>query len=139
MSRTTRVFGRCIGAVAGAAAFSLALATTASAHECYKEDWSDAAHARLSQGGTAWLPMSDLGEYVVAVEMGLPECAYVVDGVVDDYVAMTGLDAEPLVHSRATIGGGPERGGRAAPPISYLDFSILGPLLEDAVGDCLSA
>jgi hypothetical protein len=139
MLANQRIIGRMIGAIAGAAALSLAVATTASAHHCYKEDWNDAAYAHVSQGGTAWLPLGDLGRMVVSEELGLPQCAYVIDGVVADYVAIKGLDAEPLIHSRATAGGGAAHQGKTVPPYEYLDFAVLDPLLQAAVGDCLGA
>ena len=36
-------------------------ATVASAHHCYKDQWADAAYQHHVAGGTAWMPLSDLG------------------------------------------------------------------------------
>jgi hypothetical protein len=142
MSRIARSTGRLLATLAGAAALSIAVAGTASAFHCYKEDWNDAAYAHLSQGGTPWLPLSDLGEIVVATEIGLPQCTYVVDGVVADFMTAKGLTEEPLIHTRATAGGGAAHQGKDVPPFNYLtdaDFVLLDSLLGPAIEDCLSA
>ena len=142
MSRIARTTGRLLATLAGTAALSIALAGTASAHHCYKEDWNDAAYAHHSQGGTPWQPLSNIGEMVVAEEIGLPQCTYVVDGAVADFMAAKGLTEEPLIHTRATAGGGAAHQGKDVPPFSYLtdaDFVLLDSLLGPAIEDCLSA
>lgn len=142
MSRTTRVTGRLLAVVAGTAALSVALAGTASAFHCYKEDWNDAAYAHHSQGGTPWQPLSNIGEFVVAEEIGLPQCTYVVDGVVAAFMDAKGLTEEPLIHTRAVVGGGAAAQGKDVPPFNYLtdaDFVLLDSLLGPAIEECLSA
>ena len=142
MSRFARASARLLAALAGAAALSIAVAGTASAHHCYKQDWNDAALAQLSQGGTPWQPLTDIGEFVVAVEIGLPQCTYVVDGVVADFMTAKGLTEVPLIHTRATAGGGAAHQGKDVPPFGYLtdsDFALLDSLLEPAIEECLSA
>jgi hypothetical protein len=141
MSRTTRATGRLLATLAATAALSIAFASTASAFHCYKEDWNDAAYAHLSQGGTPWLPLSDLGESLVAEEIGLPQCTYVVDGVVADFMTAKGLTEEPMLLTRATAGGGAAHQGKDVPPFSYLedaDFVLLDSLLGPAIEDCLT-
>lgn len=142
MSRTARVTGRLLAVVAGTAALSVGLAGTASAFHCYKEDWNDAAYAHHSQGGTAWLPLSDLGEILIAEELGLPQCAFVADGVIADFMEAKGLTEEPLILSRAVAGGGAAHQGKDVPPFNYLtdaDFVLLESLLGPAIEECLSA
>jgi hypothetical protein len=141
MSRTTRATGRLLATLAATAALSIAFASTASAFHCYKEDWNDAAYAHLSQGGTPWLPLSDLGESLVAEEIGLPQCTYVVDGVIADFMTAKGLTEEPLIHTRAVVGGGAAHQGKDVPPFNYLtdaDFVLLDSLLGPAIEDCLT-
>lgn len=133
--------GADIGTLAGTAALSIALAGTASAHHCYKQDWNDAAFAQLSEGGTPWQPLSDIGEFVVAEEIGLPECTYVVDGVVADFMTAKGLTDEPMIHTRATVGSGAGYQGKDV-PFSYFtdaDFALLDSLLVPAIEECPSA
>jgi hypothetical protein len=141
MSRATRAGRRLLTATAGAAAITLAGAGVASAHHCFMEDWNDAAYAHLVQGGTPWVPLTDLGEGLLTNELGVPQCAYVVDGVVAEWMAVEGLTEEPMVNVMATVGGGAAHQGKDVPPFSYLsdaDFEALDALLFPAVQECLS-
>lgn len=130
---------RRLGAVAGAAALTLGTATIASAHHCYKVDWNEKAYANLSQGRTAWLPLTDMGAMIIA-DMGLPECAGYASIAVDHWMAETGATSVPLIHSKATVGGGAMQQGKAPKPFAYLgeaDFAILEEGLGMAVGACM--
>lgn len=134
------VLRRTGAAVAGAAAITLATATVASAHHCYKVDWNDRAHAAVSSG-TAWMPLSDLGAMIISYDYGAPQCAYVADAVVADYMAAMGMTEEPLIHSRATTGSGAAYQGKTVKPFNYLgesDFVVLDAALNKHVGACLA-
>ena len=134
------VMRRTGAAVAGAAAISLATASIASAHHCYKVDWNDRAYAAVSSG-TAWMSLSDLAGMVISEQIGLPQCAYVGDAVAADYMAAKGMTEEPLIHSKATTGGGAAHRGKTVKPFSYLneaDFVILDEALTEHVGACLA-
>ena len=134
------VMRRAGAAVAGAAAITLATASIASAHHCYKVDWNDRAYAAVS-GGTAWMSLSDLAGMVISEQIGLPQCAYVGDAVAADFMAARGLATEPLIHSRATTGGGAAHQGKTVKPFAYLgdaDFVILDASLNEHVGACMA-
>lgn len=136
LSRAARRAG-IIGATA--AAFTLAGAGVASAHHCYKDSWQATAYAHHAEGGTAWLPLSDLGAMIVTFDMGAPECAHVADAVVEDWMAANGVTVEPLIHSKATVGGGAAHRGKDVPPFSYLgeaDFMMLEAGLVAGVEEC---
>jgi hypothetical protein len=137
MFRTVRRAGL---VAAGAAALVLAGGTAASAHHCYVEDWNDAAYQHLSQGGTAWMPLSDLADLVLAEEVGLPQCVGYGDVAAEFFMEAKGLDEEPLIHSRATVGGGAKHiAGIEPAPFDYLDFEVDGPLLDAAIGAAVEA
>ena len=122
MRTTTR---RMLGAAA-AAAFLVTSAGTASAHHCYKEQWNAAAYENHLRGNTAWMPLSDM----TVMFMASPEepwCAGVVDAAVHSWVHEAGFEQEPLIHSRATIGGGAfYKKGKMPPPIDYLTDDQFG-------------
>jgi hypothetical protein len=101
--------------VALAAALTMVGATAASAHHCYKDEWADAAYRHHLQGGTPWVPLSDLAASFLPAE-----CAWVADEVVADFMADNGMAQEPLIHSRATVGGGAMQRGNDPRPFSYL-------------------
>lgn len=139
MTHTT--IRRALGVIAGAAALTIGTATAASAHHCYKVDWNEKAYEQLSGGGTAWLPLSDLGAMIIAQDIGLPECAGYSSVAVDHWMAETGATTEPLIHSKATVGGGAMQKGKAPKPFAYLgesDFVILEEGLTMAVAECMA-
>lgn len=104
-------------------------AGTASAHHCYKDQWADAAYQHHLNGGTAWITLSDLGTMFLVPPELQAECGWVVDDVVADWMADKGMSQEPLIHSRATVGGGAfYHKGKAPGPFEYLgdeDFMML--------------
>lgn len=115
---------RASAVVATAAAITLGLAGTASAHHCFKVDWSQVAHQQHLQGNTPWMPLSDLFDLYVAPEVfaDFPACQGTGDLAVSFFLEASGLTQEPLIHSGATIGTGekPHPQGKQAPSISYL-------------------
>lgn len=134
MARTKTVAGRLAAGLAGAAAMTLVVAGSASAHHCYK-DWSEAAQARLAAGGTPWMPLSDMAE-MFGAQLG---CDVDGDAVVAAWMEATGADAEPLILSTATAGGGAaHKKGKAPGPFHYLgdaDFAVLeGAIMEQCGG-----
>ncbi|WP_277454566.1 hypothetical protein [Janibacter sp. DB-40] len=136
------IIRRSVGVIAGAAALTLGTATVASAHHCYKVDWNDKAAEQLARGGTAWLPLTDLGAMIIAEEMGQPQCAGYASIAVDHWMAETGATSEPLIHSKATVGGGAYYNkGKAPKPFGYLgeaDFVILTDGLMMAIDSCMA-
>lgn len=125
--------------VAAAGAVALAAAAPAAAHHCYKHDWQSAARLQLEQQRTPWVPMSDLLAGAITDVFGLPQaCAAHTDEFVAAWMSHAGVDQEPLIQTRATIGGGAEAQGRAPRPIGYLedaDFAYLDSLLS-STPDC---
>lgn len=122
-----------------AAALILASTGTASAHHCYKQDWADAAYQHHRAGGTAWVSLSDLGRQFMVPEELQEACGWVADEAVADFMAIKGLEQEPLIHSKATTGSGAYAKGRAPAPFSYLeeaDFELLRGLLFGYLSEC---
>ena len=95
---------RLLGVVAG-------VATTASAHHCYKAEWEAAAAEQLASGKTPWLPLSDLADYYLGFEFPGCETQGLGDIAVAAWMVETDTVDEPLVHSRATAGGGARGAG----------------------------
>ena len=127
--------------VAGAAAITVATASIASAHHCYKVDWQEAAYAHHVEGGTAWWTLSDLGAMIISEDIGLPQCSYVAEDVVAEFMEEKGLEVEPLIHSRATAGGGAAHQGKTVKPFEYLtqqDFVWLTAAIGTGIEECLS-
>lgn len=138
----TRSARRAVSVTAGAAALLVATSLSASAHHCYKLNWAESAYTHLSQDNTPWEPMSVFAEFIIGVEVGLPQCVGYADQVVQEWMVWKGLDQEPLIHQRATAGGGAAHQGKDVPPFAYLgeaDGPILNAALEGAIADCLAA
>lgn len=128
---------RASAVVASAAALTLGLAGAASAHECYKVNWSEAAYAKLSQGNTAWVALSDMYEMFVVPEGA--GCEGWGDPAAELYMEATGLSQEPLVHSRALIGKGYNKAhpkGFQPMPIDYLDWGVLDAVVYEIGVEC---
>lgn len=96
-------------------------------------------------GGTAWLPLSSLGAMIISAPApdgaGLPQCASYAYIAVDHWMAQTGTTSEPLIHSKATAGGGAAHQGKTVKPFAYLeepDFAILEEGLGMAIGQCMA-
>ncbi len=136
------IIRRSVGVIAGAAALTLGTATVASAHHCYKVDWNDKAYEQLSKGGTAWMPLTDLGAMIISEEIGQPQCAGYASIAVDHWMAETGTTKVPLLHSKATVGSGSYyKRGVAPKPFAYLeeaDFMILEEGLGMAIDACMA-
>lgn len=131
--KTTPILLRAAVVAAGAGVVIAAAAGPAAAHHCYKDTWQDTARANISSG-TAWLPLSDLGAMVAVEEFGFDEeCASHADEWVQAWMAETGVTEEPLIHSKATVGGGAaHNAGKEPKPFSYLsedDFVFLTGLI----------
>ena len=136
---TARTWRRRAGAVAAVvAAMGIATATSASAHHCYKVDWNDSAREQLTKNRTAWMPLSDLGAMIIGAPVdqggyGRPDCAGSADVAVAAWMEQTGTAQEPLIHSRATVGGGAAYQGKAPKGFAYLgdeDFGVLVMAIE---------
>lgn len=131
--------GRATATVALAVAMTMVGATMASAHHCYKDDWADAAYQHHLQGGTAWVPLSDMGAMIFIPEDLQAQCGYVADDAVAAFMAERGLSQEPLIHSRATVGSGAAYQGKGKMPFSYLsdaDFDGLSLTLTAGLEEC---
>lgn len=109
-------------------------ATMASAHHCYKDQWSDAAYQNHLAGGSAWMPLSDLGAMFLIPPELQEDCGWVADVAVADFMAQEGLTQEPLIHSKAVTGSGAYAKGKAPKPFSYLDEAQFGALTESLLG-----
>ena len=133
---------RAVATIAGTAALMLGTATVASAHHCYKVDWNDRAAEALAQNNTAWISLTDMGAMIIATDIGLPECSGYASVAVDHWMAQSGATTVPLIHSKATVGGGSfYKKGVAPKPFGYLgeaDFVILEEGLGMAIGACMA-
>lgn len=137
LGRTLRRTGM---VAATTAAFTLAGAGIASAHHCYKDQWQQAAYDHLSANGTAWVSLSDLGTMFLIGPEYAADCGYVADDVVEAWMEAEGMTQEPLIHSRATTGGGAlYHKGKEPAPFNYLgdaEFGMLTMGIIDGMAEC---
>jgi hypothetical protein len=137
LGRTLRRTGM---VAATTAAFTLAGAGIASAHHCYKDEWRQAAYDHLSANRTAWVSLSDVGTMFLIGPEYAEQCGYVADDVVEAWMADTGMTQEPLIHSRATVGGGAfYHKGKAPDPFEYLgeaEFAMLTMGIIEGMATC---
>jgi hypothetical protein len=142
MTSSRRVLGLGGSFIAATAALTL-VASSASAHHCYKDEWAEAAYAHHAAGGTAWVPLSELGKSFLIPPELQEQCGYVADDAAAAFMAERGLTQEPLIHSRAVTGGGAlYNAGKAPKPFSYLtedDFMMLTIDLMERLEGCAPA
>jgi len=140
MSALHRTMRRAGTVLAATAAITLAGSTMASAHHCYKDQWQEAAYQAQSKGNTAWMPLSDLGTAFLIGPDFAQQCGYVADDAVQQWMAANGVTQEPLIHMRATVGGGAlYNSGKEPKPFSYLDdddFGMLTMAIVDGMATC---
>lgn len=135
-----RMRTRAAGALAAGAALSLMGSTVASAHHCYKVDWQERAYENLAANGTAWMTISDLGAMFLLTPGEEATCRPVLDQAVAEWMVLEDFDREPLIHSKATIGGGAyHRAGKNPPPIGFLTDAQFGSLMGLAVPALMGA
>lgn len=129
----TRLRRRLLGVAAGAAAVTLATATTASAHFCYVANMSDGAHQALSSSNSVFVALSDVAEMFVLP----PSCQGlgIGDAVVADWMAAFGVEQEPLIHSRTVMAQGAIGKSQGINHLSGADFAFLDAALTDAVAE----
>lgn len=128
----TKQLRRSGGVIAGAAALAVVGAGPASAHHCFKE-WIDAARAQVSSG-TVWMPVSDFVAMAITEFFELSgQCASHADAWTGDWMKWRGMETEPTIHTKATVGGGAaHRKGFEPKPFGYLgddDFAFLEGLI----------
>lgn len=116
--------------LAGTAALTMGLGSSAWAHHCYKDSWQTAASEQLAEGQTAWMPMSDFVGMMITIFEGTEDCVAHADEWVAAWMAANGIEDEPLIHMRATVGGGAKHmKGYEPAPFSYLEDKDLGFLV----------
>jgi hypothetical protein len=142
MTTPHRALGLGGSIVAATAALVLVGASAASAHHCYKDEWQAAAYEHHAAGGTAWVPLSDLGAQFLIPPDLLEECGYVADDAVATWMEYAGVEQEPLIHSKAVVGSGAMQNGKEPKPFSYLmeeDFVMLTMEIEAGLAACTGA
>lgn len=120
--------------LAGTAALTMGLGSSAWAHHCYKDAWQEAASEQLAGGGTAWMPMTDFVGMMITSFGGEPDCVANADDWVAAWMAEYGVEDEPLIHMKATVGGGANMKDYEPAPFEYLGDEEFGFL----VGQVLS-
>ena len=113
---------------AAAAAVTVAGASLASAHHCYRDYWQPAAYQQHLAGNTPWMPLSDMGVQYLIGPTYAAQCGYVADDAVAAFMAAHGLTQEPLIQARATVGSGAAYRGMEPKPFSYLSDADFGEL-----------
>lgn len=140
MTTSRRAVGRAGSIIAAAAALVLVGGSAASAHFCYKDQWAAAAHAHHAAGGTAWVPLSELGKTFLIPEDLLESCGYVADDAVAAFMDAEGMTQEPLIHGKAVVAGGAVfNAGKQPMPLSYLTEEQFGAVtgeLLDRLAEC---
>ncbi|WP_137843807.1 hypothetical protein [Microbacterium sp. 2FI] len=132
MRASRRAVGGATSIIAATAALVLVGGSAASAHHCYKDQWQDAAYQQHLAGGTAWLPLSDMGKMFLIPPELQESCGYVADDAVAAFMAEEGMTQEPLIHAKATVGGGAvHHAGKEPKPFSYLTEDQFGWLTVD--------
>lgn len=128
------------GLMAGAAGLAAVVmsAGPASAHHCFfVEPNSTADYNRMVHSGV-FVPLSDLIELFEGETIG--GCAATYDYLAMLIAANHGMDSEPLVNTKATMGGGAAHiAGNEPPPFDYLgdaDFDTLIGGVEDGLALC---
>lgn len=121
--------------LAGTAALTMGLGSSAWAHHCYKDAWQEAASEQLAEGGTAWMPMSDFVGMMITIFGGSSDCVAHADDWVAAWMTANEVEDEPLIHMKATVGGGAKYMKDYEPaPFEYLGDEEFGFL----VGQVLS-
>ena len=116
--------------LAGTAALTMGLGSSAWAHHCYKDAWQEAAAEQLAEGGTAWMPMSDFVGMMITSFGGEPDCVAHADDWVGAWMTHSGVEDEPLIHMKATVGGGAKYMKDYEPaPFEYLGDEEFGFLV----------
>lgn len=112
-------FVRTSSVLAGASALAMVAAGPASAHHCLM-DFKDAARAQVASG-TSWMMLSDYLAFAAVnfVEVS-EECAANAESWTTQLMAHKGLETEPFVHMKATVGGGAAHRGKDVPVFTYL-------------------
>lgn len=134
MSATNRLVRAAI-ATAGTGALVVAMAGPAAAHHCWR-DWQGSAHEQLAAGGTAWVTMTDFVVMGLGEE-GLPEACLAHAGEwTAAWMESHDVEDEPLVHSRATVGGGAaHKKGKEPGHTNYLGDADFNELIGYAMAE----
>jgi hypothetical protein len=142
MTTSRRALGLGGSIVAAAAALVLVGSSAASAHHCYKDEWRAAAYAHHLAGGTPWVSLSDMGQMFFVPPELQETCGYIADDAVEAFMTANGLTQEPMIHSKATVGGGAAHQGKDVKPFSYLteaQFEVLTMDLFERLEECAGA